>query len=100
MVLYNFTNLTNASSVLQITKVIDSDSFMTGFFVLFALIGFMVVMMTNYEYKGAKEVFVMSSFVVGNIIGLLFLSGLASIMYLIMGLVLVVISILVYFFSE
>lgn len=91
--------MTNSSSLLQITKEVDGTGFTNGFFFIFAILGFFVVMMTQYEYKGLKEVFVMSSFVVANIIGLFFLSGLATPLHLIMGLVLVVISILVYYFS-
>lgn len=98
MVLYNLTNMTNASSVLQIIKEVDSDGWTTGFFMLFALLGFFVVTMTHYDYKGVKEVFVLTSFLTANLIGLFFLAGLVSIFYLIMGLVLLVISILVYFF--
>jgi len=98
--IYNFTELTNTTSILGILKFVDSTDYMGGFFILLALLGFVIVLFTNYEYFGGKEAFVLLAFLTCNITGLFYLAGLASIMLLVGSLVLMVVSILVYFLTE
>jgi len=99
LTLYNYTNYTNASSILSQLKVIESPEFMNGFFVIFALIGFLIVLMTNYDYKGAKAAFVLASFVLVGITGLFWLAGLAKLFHLIMTLAIMVSAILIFFLT-
>lgn len=100
MTYYNFTELTNTSSLLGILKFLDTDNFMGGLFILLCLLGFLIVMFTNYEYFGGKEAFVALSFILVNMTGLFYLAGLASIMLLVGALTIMVVSILVFFLTE
>jgi hypothetical protein len=91
--------MTNASSILSIMKEIDTSNFMAGWFIILALVGFLIVLTSNYDYKGAKAAFVLATFVCANIVGLLWLAGLAALFHLVMALALVVIAILVFFLT-
>ena len=55
--------------------------------------------MTNYEFYGAKEAFLMSSFIATSLAGLLWLSGLAPLSIIVGGLFLVFLAIIIYFFA-
>lgn len=96
----NLTELTNTTSLLGILKFIDGDNFMAGYFILFALIGFLIVLFTNYEYLGVKEAFTFLSLIMCSMVGLFYLAGLASIMLFVGALSIMVVSVLVFYLTD
>jgi len=98
MTLYNFTNITNSNSTLQIVEALNLD-FTGGWFIILFLIALTVILLINYTAGEFKETFLAVSFMMVLITGLFFIAGLVPVMVIIFALFMMIIALGVFFIS-
>lgn len=92
----NLTQISNTTDIYNILQIVNVD-FTGGFYVLFVLIGFLIILFTNFGDQNPKDAFLVSSFFTAMVTGLFWLAGFAPTNLMIGSIVLVFISILIYF---
>lgn len=92
----NLTQISNTTDIYNILQIVNVD-FTGGFYVLFVLIGFLIILFTNFGDQNPKDAFLVSSFLTTMVTGLFWLAGFAPTNLMIGSIVLVFISILIYF---
>lgn len=97
MTVFNFTNITNANSTLQVLQGVNNTLVGGNFWILVIVaIAFVILInLTFYRFKGALTAM---SFTVSIISGLFFLAGLVPFYVAIIGLVQLVVMLMVSFF--
>lgn len=97
--MYNFTNITNANSTLDIIQAINTD-FTGGLFIILMLVALFVIILTNLSYHNLGAAFVVAGFVTSTLTGLLWMAELVPMFALIIAMILPAVGIMMVFFLK